>query len=93
MPKQLKQLNEYPKEELQKARADVAKDWREIAHSVRKNDEYASHVSESKKDELLTKALNTADEIEAGKLDHQFWAWQRINQKLTGECVPLFQLY
>lgn len=85
----MKQFNEYPPEQLQAARDAVAEDWRELHRSIRKSDDYADHVTEEQKDDNLRRALATADGISAGKFDNQFWAWQRINLKLTGECVAL----
>lgn len=85
----MKQFNEYPPEQLQAARDAVAEDWRNLHRSIRESDPYADHVTVGQKDENLRLAMETADGISAGKFDHQFWAWQRINLKLTGECVAL----
>lgn len=85
----MKQLSGYPQDELQAARNAVAEDWRRIGRAIRDCDDYADHVSDAEKDERLAKDLATADGIETGKYDHQFWAWQRITQKLTGESVAL----
>lgn len=64
----------------------VADDWRNLAHAIRREDRYASHVTEERKEENLQNMLVSADKIEAGIVDN-FTIWQRVNTKLTGECV------
>lgn len=66
----------------------VAQDWREIAHGIRKEDLYALHVTEEHKAACLQRALAQADKIAAGEIK-SFAIWQRVNKKLTGECVGL----
>lgn len=64
----------------------VADDWRNLAHAIRKEDRYASHVTEARKEQALQDMLENAARIEAGEIE-SFTIWQRINTKLTGECV------
>lgn len=73
---------------LAKALRDVASDWRALGHAIRKEDAYASHVSEDTKDLILSNHLKEADRIESGKASG-FTFWQRTNEKLTGDCVAL----
>lgn len=75
-------------ERLEQALLSVANDWRKLAHAIRKEDAYASHVTEEVKDQSLQKMLAEADRIEHGEIS-TFTIWQRINEKLTGECVAL----
>lgn len=64
----------------------VANDWKENAYLVRKEDEYAIHVTEEEKEKYLREALEFAESIRRGE-QTGFWCWQRINTELTGECV------
>lgn len=74
---------------MQHARDHVA-DWkRESAFAIRKEDEYASHVTDQKKEEYFRNALLVADEIRQGTHDGAFWCRQRMHEFLTGECVAL----
>lgn len=66
----------------------VGQDWRDLAHSIRKEDAYASHVTEETKEKDLNRRLAQADQIDAGTIDN-FTIWQRVNEFLTGECVAL----
>lgn len=74
-----------PEETLKAALKKVAADVRESARIAR-TEKYASHVTEEKKDEIMQKKLDLADEIEAGTV-RGFWLWQRVNTIVTGECV------
>lgn len=74
--------------ELAKALKTVAQNWRDLAHAIRKEDCYASHVTEATKDKYRDDMLSHADEIEAGYV-HSFTIWQRLDTVLTGECVAL----
>ena len=76
-------------ERLIQARKQVAQDWRDLGHAIREGDAYASHVSEETKDLILSNDLKEADRIETGELDGNFTFWQRINERLTGNCVAL----
>lgn len=79
-------------EKLEKAVKAVADDWRQLAKDIRKEDAYASHVTESQKDDILRESLHQADLLENFQLDlHLFYIWQDINYKLTGECVGLLE--
>ena len=66
----------------------VADDWAATAHAIRKEDRYASHVTETAKDEYLADGLAFAEKIRRGETTG-FTTWQRINTALTGECVAL----
>ena len=73
---------------LQDALDKVASDWEELAKSVRKEDDYASHVSEFTKDDILRIQLVRAESIRNGEI-RSFAIWQRVNTYLTGDCVAL----
>lgn len=73
---------------LQAALNAVADDWARNAHAIRAEDAYADHVTEATKDAILTKGLEFAETIRRGETKG-FTTWQRINAKLTGECVAL----
>ena len=73
--------------ELKKACESVAEDWRNNAYACHKGTDYPKHVSQQVKDELLEKALVTAIAIERQENLHNFTIWQRVNTKITGECV------
>jgi hypothetical protein len=75
-------------ERLAAALAIVANDWRELAHAIRRADNYASHVTEETKAAALARDLECADRVEAGEVK-SFAIWQRVNTVLTGECVAL----
>lgn len=77
-------------ERLAAAYAQVAEDWRILAHAIRKADNYASHVTEDVKEKALQEMLQRADEIEAGDI-RSFTIWQRVDTELTGECVALLR--
>lgn len=73
---------------LQAARDAVADDWAAMAHAIRAEDAYASHVTEAAKDRYLADDLAFAEKIRRGETTG-FTTWQRINTALTGECVAL----
>jgi hypothetical protein len=66
----------------------VAQDWRNLAYDIRKEDAYASHVTELEKDIKLTEMLRQADDIKAGRVD-SFTIRQRVQEKMTGSSVAL----
>lgn len=66
----------------------VADDWAALGHAIRKEDAYASHVTEKTKDDILLRDLAFAETIRRGEAT-SFTVWQRINTTLTGECVAL----
>lgn len=74
-------------ERLQKAQHAVADFFRDNAWAIRKEDAYASHVTEEKKERLLREQLEQSERIRKGTHPVGFWLWQRINAELTGECV------
>lgn len=65
----------------------VKRDMIAIAHAIKKEDAYASHVTEEQKEQNLIKSITYADNIH-NKL-HNLSIWQKVNYKLTGECVGL----
>lgn len=87
----MKQLKDYPREDVTAARESVANDLRALAHEIKETDLYASHVSESDKERFLLESLKHADRVERGERDGNFAIWQRIKQKLTGETVALLR--
>lgn len=80
---------ERTESEVQAARETVADAHIELAHAIHQENAYADHVSEEKKRAILAASLVTAEEIRRGEHDSHFWAWQRINEVLTGDCVAL----
>lgn len=77
-------------ERLQAALNAVAEDWAQMATAIRREDAYASHVTDAEKDEILERDLAFSEAIRRGEATG-FTIWQRINTALTGECVPLFR--
>ena len=65
----------------------VADDWAILSHAIRREDAYASHVPDAKKESILQEELAYAEEIRAGEHLNNFTIWQRVNEKLTGECI------
>lgn len=76
------------RERLQVALDAVADDWAELGRAIRTEDRYADHVSEETKEKALCDMLLRAEAIRLGDLG-SFTIWQRVNTKLTGECVAL----
>lgn len=79
-------LNEHP-DFLQACKA-VGRDWEDLAHRIYEEDEYASHVTQMQKEHNLNKMIYAAKEISKGQIS-SFTIWQRVNEKLTGDCVAL----
>lgn len=72
---------------------DVVALWyEENAKAVRKDDHYASHITELRKDQLMQDQFKWADDVRMGKNLHNFSVWQRVNLELTGESVALLNL-
>ncbi len=71
----------------QEVREIVANNAIKSAHVIRKGD-YASHVTEDRKESILQENLKQAELIRSGKLDHNFTIWQRMQYVLTGESIP-----
>lgn len=65
----------------------VANDWAANARGIRAEDRYASHVTEERKEENMQRQLEQAERIRDGLEPIGFTFWQRINTKLTGECI------
>lgn len=74
-------------ERLIKAQNAVADFWVKNAHAIRKENGYASHVTDEVKEEALQRQLADAEKIRNSTMPMGFWLWQRINAELTGECV------
>jgi len=72
-------------EKLQKAIDEVAEYYRKLAVAIRKEDCYASHVTEEKKDQNMQEMIASADKLKDNL--HNFTIWQKINTALTGECI------
>lgn len=66
----------------------VANDWVQLQYAIRYSDDYASHITEETKDRLLEEGLKYAEQIRKGHLAN-FTILQRLNTKLTGECIAL----
>ena len=77
-------------EELKAALKTVAENKRELAEAIYVFDNYASHVTEQTKHDIMIESKKQADEIENGQcnLSH-FWLWQLVNEVFTGEKVAL----
>jgi hypothetical protein len=75
-------------ERLVKALGDVADDWAALSRRIRASADYAAHVSEAERDRLLADGLARAESIRQGEVG-SFTIAQRLNEKLTGECVAL----
>ena len=75
-------------ERLASALNAVADWYAENARAIRREDTYASHVTEETKERLLTEGLAFAAQVRRGEVGG-FSVWQRINTHLTGECVAL----
>jgi hypothetical protein len=67
----------------------VATDWENLARAIRKEDAYASHVAEQTKEENMLAMIEAANNLRADGPGMSFTFWQRINTRLTGECVAL----
>lgn len=75
-------------ERLASALNAVADWYAENARAIRREDAYASHVTEETKERSLTEGLAFAEQVRRGEVGG-FSVWQRINTHLTGECVAL----
>jgi len=74
---------------LQAARGYAAKIDDEIAeHAFDEDFGFADHVTEEDKRRYADDHRKHAEEIRAGKHDHNFTVWQRMHFFLTGECAP-----
>lgn len=71
---------------LREALEAVADWYAENARAIRREDTYAAHVTEARKDESLERGLAFAEEVRRGKA-MGFSVWQRVNLHLTGECI------
>ena len=66
----------------------VADFWRDNAIAIRESDDYASHVTEARKDENMNSQIRSSEYIRAGHVE-SFTISQRVNTYLTGECIAL----
>ncbi len=73
--------------ELANALKIVANDWRELAHAIKAENAYGSHITEAQKEQFLADGLRYADEIEKGLHNNNFTICQRVDTLLTGECI------
>lgn len=73
-------------ERLTAALEAVAQDWIDLAYAVREEDAYASHINQKAKDYFLAEDLKFAESIKT-EGPKSFTIWQRVNEKLTGECI------
>lgn len=73
---------------LTNALSSVADDWATLARAIRAEDAYASHVSEADKNQIMKRGLAHAEAIRSGEIGG-FTIWQRVNTKLTGQCIAL----
>lgn len=71
------------------ARVKTAEFFREIAYGKRKEDFYASHVTEDQKDLILKKDLDWATSIERGEQDGNLTVAQRMYYYMTGKTVAI----
>lgn len=76
-------------EQLRQALYDVANDWLALSYGIRAEDHYASHVTEEQKNQNVKEGIETARRIRDGQ-EIGLWCLQRLNTKLTGECIALF---
>ena len=74
---------------LEDAIQNVKRDMIANAQAIRKEDAYASHVTEEQKEQNLIKSITYADNIHNNL--HNLSVWQKVNYKLTGECVGLLK--
>lgn len=75
-------------EALKAALAKVSRWYVRNAFAIRREDAYASHVTEEVKVKRLREQLIFAHRVRHGYVGG-FTIWQRVNQELTGECVAL----
>lgn len=75
--------------ELANVLSEIATEAENRAKSKRLGTSYASHVTEERKEQIYQKELILAEEIRQGEHLHCFWLWQRVNTKITGQCVAL----
>ncbi len=82
-------LASFSPSKVQAARETVADWWAQNSYAIRREDPYASHVTEEVKEQSLTRGLDFAKSIRQGKQDHCFTILQRLIVELTGDC-PAF---
>lgn len=68
----------------------IADDLLERAHKIRNEDDYASHITNESKDRILNEAIEDSERIRnPNNIKYELWLFQRLNTKLTGECIAL----
>lgn len=82
-------LSDFTKEQIQEARDTIADNHATLSKKIRKQDRYASHVTEEQKEDYLSASLVTAERIRKGLHDNDFWCWQSIVFELTGKSPAL----
>jgi len=84
-----KRLSDFTEQEIQCAREKVQLERCQMARDIRTKSQYAAHVTEAKKDEILENSLAYYAKIKTGELDWCLWLQQDLYHALTGERVPL----
>lgn len=75
-----------------KEACEIEAQWIEAnAKSVYESDNYASHVTEQEKLDALHRRYDLAQSVREMKGLNNFTIWQRINTRLTGECIALLK--
>jgi hypothetical protein len=78
--------------ELQLALYSVGEDLINLAIRIRKENAYADHVTEETKERILQDSLAIAYGIQKGMtMGCGLWFLQRLNTKLTGECIAILK--
>lgn len=80
---------EFPtQDEFLAACKKVANDYRENGKAILAENAFGPHVTELEKLAYVNRFnFDVADWVEAGLLT-TFTSWQRVNEVLTGECIP-----
>ena len=59
------------------------------AHAIRKEDLYASHITEDQKKSFHKDNMDYAHAVHDMTAPVTFTLWQRVNEKITGKCIAL----
>lgn len=79
-------FDNFSPDQIQAARVAAVKVNRDLIASLESGETKANDP------ESWIKSLKAcADDVEAGKYDHNFTIWQRMNFHLTGESVPFLK--
>ena len=69
---------------------EVSNDLIELAHDIYRENAYADHVTQETKDKILADSLKDAERIKNPEnIGYELWIFQRLDTKLTGECIGL----